>query len=125
VMTAIVSTGISRIARKVGAELGIDEVISNDVEVAEGRITGSVKVRCPFYGKGSVVRALARRMAMPLSRSACVGDGENDITMFEVVGFSIAHNPVSQEVASRADLVLRGELHKTRDILIEHYRSLI
>jgi hydroxymethylpyrimidine pyrophosphatase-like HAD family hydrolase len=60
-----------------------------------------------------------------LGMSACVGDGENDITMFEVVGFSIAHNPVSQEVASRADLVIRGELHKTRDILIEHYRSLI
>jgi len=116
---------MSRIARKVGAELGIDEVISNDVEVAEGRITGEVKVRCPFYGKGSVVRALAGRMGIPLGMSACVGDGENDITMFEVVGFSIAHNPVSQEVASRADLVIRGELHKTRDILIEHYRSLI
>lgn len=122
VVTAIVSTGISRIARWVGTELGIDEVVSNDVEVTDGRITGRVKVRCPFYGKGSVVRALARRVGLPLSRSACVGDGENDLTMFDVVGFSVAHNPESNEVAARADRVVRGGLRQTRDVLVEHFK---
>ncbi len=122
VVIAIVSTGISRIARKVGAELGIDEVVSNDVEVIDGRITGRVRVRCPFYGKGSVVRALAVRAGIPLSWSACVGDGENDLTMFDVVGFSVAHNPESSEVAARADRVVRGGLRQTRDILVEHFK---
>ena len=53
VMTVIVSTGISRIALRVGVGLGIDHIVSNDVEVSDGRITGVVKVRCPFHGKGS------------------------------------------------------------------------
>ncbi len=123
ILTTIVSTGISKIARQVGTRLGIDQIIANDVEVADGRITGRVVIRCPFYGKGSVVRSLARGTGIPLGRSACVGDGENDISMFEAVGFSVAHNPISEKVASRANRVVRGGLLQTRDVLVKHFES--
>jgi Cof subfamily protein (haloacid dehalogenase superfamily) len=40
--------------------------------------------------KGAAVRAMARHLGVPLEEVAVIGDGPNDVAMFEVAGFSIA-----------------------------------
>jgi Cof subfamily protein (haloacid dehalogenase superfamily) len=52
--------------------------------------------------KGNAVEALARHLGVPLSETAVIGDGSNDVPMFERAGFSIAMGQASAEVRARA-----------------------
>lgn len=124
IISIMISTGISAVAEKVGEILGMDAVKANDVEVLDGRLTGKVRINCGFDEKGLVLRRMARGRAIPLERCACVGDDENDISMFEAVPFSLAYNPKSNEVARKASMVIKGDLHQVRRVLIEHFKSL-
>jgi Cof subfamily protein (haloacid dehalogenase superfamily) len=52
--------------------------------------------------KGDAVAALARHLGVPLSETAVIGDGANDVPMFERAGFSIAMGQAAPEVRARA-----------------------
>jgi Cof subfamily protein (haloacid dehalogenase superfamily) len=58
--------------------------------------------------KGEVVRALARRLAIPTAAIATIGDMPNDTSMFDAGGFSIAMGNASDEVKARADAVTKS-----------------
>lgn len=121
VLPVIISTGISEIANRAGDLLGIDTVVSNEVEVLDGKVTGRVRIHCGFGEKGSLVREMAERASIPIGRCAAVGDAENDLPMFRAVPLSIAFNPRSEEVARAATVVVRDRtLHRVREILVEH-----
>ena len=123
VLPVIISTGISEIARRAGEILGIDLVVSNEVEVVDGKITGRVEVECGFDEKGSVLRRLAGELSIPMDRCAAIGDAENDLSMFRAVPLSLAFNPRSKEVAQAATMIIRGpSLHGARSILMDHFR---
>ncbi len=125
VSSIIISTGISAVAERVGEIIGADLVRANEVEILNGRITGKVEVNCAFDQKGSILRQIARELAIPLANCACVGDHENDIPMFEVVPFSIAFNPKSKNVAEAATLIIRGSsLSGATRVLADHFGSI-
>ncbi len=125
VATMIISTGISAVAERAASMLGIAMVVANEVEVANGRITGRVRVRCGFDQKGLVLRQTARELRIPLECCACVGNDENDVWMFESVPFSVAFNPSSEKVARKATVVVCGQdLLKVSEILGRHFKSL-
>lgn len=125
VSTAILSTGLSQIANRIAAELEIQRVIANELEVVDGLMTGRVKIRCSFHEKGDVLRRLTEELSLPLERTACIGDAENDLTMFDTAGLAIAYNPSSAEVARRASLVVRGSsLRQAKRALVTHFSSL-
>jgi hydroxymethylpyrimidine pyrophosphatase-like HAD family hydrolase len=48
---------------------------------------------------------MARRFGVQASAVAAIGDGENDIPMFEQAGFSIAMGNAGATVQAKADLV--------------------
>jgi Cof subfamily protein (haloacid dehalogenase superfamily) len=52
--------------------------------------------------KGEAVAALARHLGVTLAETAVIGDGDNDVPMFERAGFSIAMGQASPEVRARA-----------------------
>jgi Cof subfamily protein (haloacid dehalogenase superfamily) len=52
----------------------------------------------PGTNKGVVVDALARRLGIPATEIATIGDGDNDVAMFRRSGFSIAMGNASPEV---------------------------
>lgn len=52
--------------------------------------------------KGDAVAALARHLGIPLAETAVIGDGDNDVPMFERAGFSIAMGQASAQVRARA-----------------------
>ena len=66
-------------------------------------------------GKADVVHQINKHFEIPLEKTAFVGDGRNDMSVFEVVGLSIAYNPEDQDVADTADIVIRGD--DLKDIL--------
>jgi hypothetical protein len=59
----------------------------------------------PLANKGVALSEFAKLLAVPLSEIAVIGDGNNDIGMFERSGLSIAMGNASPEVKRAADFV--------------------
>lgn len=55
--------------------------------------------------KGEALRALAEHLGLELAQTAAIGDGHNDVAMFNVAGLSIAMGQARPEVRSQADRV--------------------
>lgn len=100
--TAMITCGFSLIADYVREQLDIDYVYSNDLIVKEGLLTGEAAgPLMTTNAKEKVLDELVDRVGIPYAECLVVGDGANDICLFQKAGFSIAFNakPVVQEQA--------------------------
>jgi hydroxymethylpyrimidine pyrophosphatase-like HAD family hydrolase len=61
--------------------------------------------RVPLANKGVAISELAKLLGVPLAEIAAIGDGGNDVAMFERSGLSIAMGNASPEVQQAADFV--------------------
>lgn len=59
----------------------------------------------PLANKGVALSELAKLLAVPLTEIAVIGDGGNDVAMFERAGLSIAMGNASPQVQGAADFV--------------------
>jgi len=59
----------------------------------------------PLANKGVALSQIAKLLGLPLAEIAVVGDGANDVAMFERSGLSIAMGNASPEVRRAADFV--------------------
>jgi Cof subfamily protein (haloacid dehalogenase superfamily) len=59
----------------------------------------------PLANKGAALSEIAKLLAVPLAEIAVIGDGGNDVAMFERSGLSIAMGNASPEVQQAADFV--------------------
>ncbi|MPZ53331.1 MAG: phosphoserine phosphatase SerB [Acidimicrobiia bacterium] len=103
--TAMISGGFTIVADAIGADLGVDHVVANELEIVEGRVTGQLTGRIVDRGrKAEIVGELAEAEGIPLDQVVAIGDGANDIDMLAVAGLGIAFNakPVVREVADTA-----------------------
>jgi phosphoserine phosphatase len=102
---ALVSGGFLEVVAPLAAELGIDHVEANRLEVADGHLTG--RVLGPVVdraGKAAALRRFAAAEGLPISRTVAIGDGANDLDMLDAAGLGIAFNakPVVREQADAA-----------------------
>ncbi len=91
----LVSGGFSCVTNVVKERYGFTHVISNELEIKDGKLTGNVTG--PFgtpiidgRGKISYVSAYALQHGIELSELITMGDGSNDIPMLESAGLSVA-----------------------------------
>jgi len=90
--TAILSGGFMFFARLLQERLGIDYVHSNELEIAEGVVTG--RVVPPIvngHRKAALLEEIAAREGISLEQVVAVGDGANDIPMLNLAGMGIAY----------------------------------
>ena len=59
----------------------------------------------PLANKGAALSEIARLLGIPLAEIAVIGDGGNDVAMFERAGLSIAMGNASPQVQRKADFV--------------------
>jgi hypothetical protein len=59
----------------------------------------------PLANKGDALVEIAKLLAVPLAEIAVIGDGDNDVAMFERSGLSIAMGNANPEVQQPADFV--------------------
>jgi phosphoserine phosphatase len=104
-VTAVVSGGFTQVIEPIAAELGIDYVAANRLEVVDGRLTGRlVGPVVDRAGKAAALRRFAALAGVPMSQTVAVGDGANDLDMLEAAGLGIAFNakPIVRRVADAA-----------------------
>jgi phosphoserine phosphatase len=90
---ALVSGGFSQITDRLADDLGIHYARANELEVADGvltgRIVGDVVDRA---GKAEALRHFAEQVGVPVDSVVAIGDGANDLDMLEAAGLGIAYN---------------------------------
>ncbi len=64
-----------------------------------------LEITQPGVNKGNALKRLAAYLNVPLERIVVMGDGGNDISMFEVAGLAIAMGNAAPEVKAAADVV--------------------
>ncbi len=101
----VVSGGFTRIIDRLAGELGLDFSVANELEIADGTITGRVVGDVvDRQGKAAALRDAAARFDVPLAQCVAIGDGANDIDMLAAAGLGVAFNakPALREVADTA-----------------------
>jgi phosphoserine phosphatase len=104
-VTAMVSGGFVQVIEGLAAELRIDHLAANTLEVADGRLTGRlVGPLLDRAGKAAALTRFAVAAGVPLSQTIAVGDGANDLDMLAVAGLGIAFNakPAVRDAADTA-----------------------
>ncbi|HEY5936500.1 MAG TPA: HAD family hydrolase [Kofleriaceae bacterium] len=90
----VLATGSTQYAaRPVARGVGIDHVLSSELEVAGGTFTGRTSALCFGRHKVALAEAWAERHGVDLEASFFYSDSYNDLPMLERVGTAIAINP--------------------------------
>ncbi|MCQ1535124.1 phosphoserine phosphatase SerB [Methanosarcina sp. KYL-1] len=111
--TAMISGGFTISADRVGKALNIDFVVSNELLVEDGCLTGEViGPITKSDSKATVFEELARINGVRPEHCVVVGDGANDACIFERAGFAIAFNP-KPILKEYADVVITRKDLKT------------
>lgn len=96
-----VSSDFALLAR---CESDMRAALADDASVARSQ-PYYLDITHPLANKGAALSELARLLAVPLAEIAVIGDGGNDVAMFERSGLSIAMGNASPEVQRTADFV--------------------
>lgn len=89
----LVSGGFIEVIKPLAAELGVDRVRANSLEIRDGVLTGQViGPVVDRLGKKQALEAFAEEFAIPMRRTIAIGDGANDIDMLQAAGLGVAFN---------------------------------
>ena len=105
-VTAFVSGGFYFVAEHVKKVLGLDYAYSNTLLSENGILTGEViGPVMSETAKGDILEEIAANENIALENTVVVGDGANDISMFERAGFGIAFC-AKEILRSKADICI-------------------
>lgn len=89
----LVSGGFAEVIEPLAAELGVDGVQANRLEIVDGVLTGRLRgTILDRRGKREALEAFAEQFDVPLRRTIAIGDGANDVDMLEAAGLGVAFN---------------------------------
>jgi len=103
--TAILSGGFTFMGRALQQRLGIDYLHSNELDIADGVVTGDVKTEIVDGArKAYYLEQIARAEGLNMEQVIAVGDGANDLPMLRLAGLGIAFRakPLVRQSARQA-----------------------
>jgi phosphoserine phosphatase len=107
----LVSGGFSRFADRVAEAIGFNRAVSNELGIAEGKLSGEVV--------GAIVDAETKKRelvdaavaaGLDLADTLAVGDGANDIPMLQAAGLGVAYRAKPKTAAAAAARVEHCDL---------------
>ena len=103
---AVVSGGFVEVLAPLLADLGVDLLEANRLEIIDGVLSGHLaSAVVDRAGKARALRRFAEEVGVPLQQTVAVGDGANDIDMLSIAGLGIAFN-AKAVVKQHADAAL-------------------
>jgi len=106
VQIALISSGLDLHVNQVADEIGAAFAFANQLCVADGYLTGELRIRVPQWGKGELVEQVMAETGLSAPDCIAVGDGRSDAAMFERVGWSVAVAPEDDKAREVASLTL-------------------
>ncbi|WP_068804959.1 phosphoserine phosphatase SerB [Thauera phenolivorans] len=100
--TMLVSGGFTFFTDRLKARLGFDHAYANELEVADGRLTGRVHGEIvDGAAKAAHLVRVRDHLGLAPEQTIAAGDGANDIPMLRAAGFGVAYHakPVLREAA--------------------------
>ena len=114
---ALATLGYELSAHYFRKRYGFDEVRGTTLEVERGTITGKKMRIFEEHQKALFLKQMAKKLHIPLSQTAAVGDSRSDREVFKIAGFRVA---VNQDgfLKGLADVDIKGkDLRKVLDHL--------
>ena len=118
----LVSGGFTYFTRFVAAELGMDFVRSNELEIVDGKLTGGLITQpwgeiCDGAEKRRMLLESCARIGISPRQAIAIGDGANDLPMMAEAGLSVAYHakPKVREQAMVA--INKGGLDRLLEVL--------
>ena len=104
-LVGAVSGGFHNVLDKLFAQLQLDFLEANVLEVVDGRLTGKI-TSAPIdrMAKAQALREFASLHNIELENTVAVGDGANDLDMIEIAGLGVSY--MGKEI-----LRLKADLH--------------
>lgn len=84
----------------------IEEILKQFTNLSAAYSSLYVEIFDQNASKGKALAALAKHLGIDSSEIACIGDGENDLTMFDVSGMRFAMGNAVPELKEKADFIL-------------------
>ena len=124
IKTAILSGGLDIMADDIARRVGIDYVLTNKLIHNDGYLTGTVENVIGWAEKAKFIHKILSHFNVSSTETAFVGDGRNDMSVFSVVGLSIAFNPTEKDVADAANVVIKeNDLRAILPHIISEYQQ--
>jgi phosphoserine phosphatase len=94
--TMLVTSGFGHFTERLRQRLGFDFTRSNELEIADGRLTGRLGgpagvAIVDAEGKAQALREACAAIGCTTGRSIVIGDGANDLAMMRLAGLSVAY----------------------------------
>jgi phosphoserine phosphatase len=122
VLTAIVSTGLDVQARQVATDLGIWRVVTNELVVRDGLLTGEATVLVTEDTKGEAMALLRKEAGAQAEECLAMGDGPADIQLFAQASLAVAVCPRDEQVRQAAHVVIEdGDLGAVIPLVKQHF----
>jgi phosphoserine phosphatase len=102
----VASGGFHEVLDPIAAQLGLDHVRANRLEIQGGHLTGQVLGDIvDAEAKATALREWAAADGIPVLRTVAIGDGANDLRMMQVAALGVAFD-AKPVVRARADVVV-------------------
>ena len=104
--TLLVSGGFTFFTDRMKTRLGLDYTHSNQLEIADGKLTGRVTGGIVDADeKKNTVERVCKELGLAPSKAIVMGDGANDLKMMKISGMSVAFR-AKPIVRAQADVAL-------------------
>lgn len=116
-LKVVVTTDQPRFLAETTKWWGVDDVVCTEAEVRHGRVTGEVR---PTFEKWPNLERHLKAWRIDPRHVAHVGNGTNDIPVFEKVGHSVGVRALSPRVydAAKTSIPDMGDLGEVADVLV-------
>jgi phosphoserine phosphatase len=103
---ALVSGGFTFFTERLRKRLGLDYTLANELDIADGRITGEVHGAIVGAAtKAEFLLHLCEELRIKPTQVIAVGDGANDLQMIRLAGLGVAYHG-RPAILAEADVVL-------------------
>ena len=107
----LVSGGFTRFAEPVGAQIGFDRVIANELLIEGDALTGTVtKPIVDSSTKETTLLGAMAELGLDASATMAVGDGANDLAMIRKAGLGVAYHAKPIVAAAAGARIDHGDL---------------